>query len=160
MIIKGIVEEDFVNYKKPSMVIMFPNCTFKCEKDCGKRVCQNGALANAVTFDIMRRTICERYIANPITSAIVFGGLEPLDSFRDVLWLIHDFRMCGVNDDIVIYTGYTEDEVKNMSPYAKLKEFENIVIKFGRYVPNQKSHYDDVLGVDLASDNQYGKRIS
>lgn len=160
MIIKGIVEEDFVNYKKPSMVIMFPNCTFKCEKDCGKRVCQNGALAKTAAFDIARRKICERYIANPITSAIVFGGLEPLDSFRDVLWLIHDFRMLGVNDDIVIYTGYKEDEVENMSPYAKLKEFENIVIKFGRYVPDQKPHYDEVLGINLASDNQYGKKIT
>lgn len=159
MIIKGIVEEDFVNYKKPSMVIMFPHCTFKCEKDCGKRVCQNGALANLPNFDVTRKNLCERYLSNPITQAIVFGGLEPLDSFRDVLWLAWDLRSSGIMDDIVIYTGYTEDEVNEMAPFEELKKIPNIVMKYGRYVPDQKPHYDDVLGVKLASDNQHGKRI-
>ena len=37
--------------------------------------------------------------------------------------------------------------------------FTNIIIKFGRYIPNQKPHYDEVLGVNLASDNQYAERI-
>ncbi len=160
MIIKGIVEEDFVNYKKPSMVIMFPTCTFKCERDCGKRVCQNGTLANLSSFDIARRKIRERYISNTITQAIVFGGLEPLDSFRDVLWLAWDLRNSGVMDDIVIYTGYTEDEVSDMPPFEELKKIPNIVMKYGRYMPDQKPHFDDVLGIKLASDNQYGKRIS
>lgn len=29
---------------------------------------------------VTRKEICDRYIANPITTAIVFGGLEPLYS--------------------------------------------------------------------------------
>ena len=33
MVVKGIVDEDFVNYKVPSMTIMFPYCDFKCEVD-------------------------------------------------------------------------------------------------------------------------------
>jgi hypothetical protein len=37
--------------------------------------------------------------------------------------------------------------------------FDNIVIKFGRYRPGQQKHFDEVLGVELASDNQYAKRI-
>ena len=41
-----------------------------------------------------------------------------------------------------------------------LKQYPNIIIKFGRFKPNQKSHYDDVLGVNLISDNQYGEKIS
>ena len=41
-----------------------------------------------------------------------------------------------------------------------LKRFPNIIIKFGRYIPNQQPHYDEVLGVNLASDNQYAERIS
>ena len=36
----------------------------------------------------------------------------------------------------------------------------NIVIKYGRYIPGQTPHYDEVLGVKLASDNQYAERIS
>ena len=32
---KCIVPTDFLNYKKPSMYIAFPFCSFKCEKECG-----------------------------------------------------------------------------------------------------------------------------
>lgn len=39
MKIKGIVFEDFLNYKKPSLFIIFPYCSFKCDKDCGLKVC-------------------------------------------------------------------------------------------------------------------------
>jgi len=44
MIIKDIVMEDFVNYKKPSMFIITSTCTFKCEKECGKKICQNSSI--------------------------------------------------------------------------------------------------------------------
>ena len=36
---------------------------------------------------------------------------------------------------------------------------KNIIIKFGRFIPNRPSRYDEVLGVELASDNQFAKRI-
>ena len=39
MIIKDIQDEDIVNYKNNSMVVAFPNCSFKCEKDCGIKCC-------------------------------------------------------------------------------------------------------------------------
>ena len=42
----------------------------------------------------------------------------------------------------------------------KLKQFRNIIVKFGRYRPGQKPHMDEVLGVELANDEQYAKRIS
>ena len=41
MKIKDVVFEDFVNYKDPSMFIIFPTCTFKCDRECGRAVCQN-----------------------------------------------------------------------------------------------------------------------
>jgi hypothetical protein len=44
--------------------------------------------------------------------------------------------------------------------FEQLKSFSNIIIKFGRFIPNQEPHYDEVLGVKLASDNQYARRIS
>ena len=101
---------------------------------------------------------------NPITKAIVFGGLEPFDSLMDLSVLIEEFRKY-TDDDIVIYTGYTEKEI-NSSPiklgvYKYLKSHcANIIIKFGRFVPNQEPHYDEILGVKLASNNQYARRIS
>lgn len=46
-----------------------------------------------------------------------------------------------------------------MDKVEQLKPFKNIIIKFGRYIPNQTSHHDDVLGVTLASPNQKGELI-
>ena len=101
--------------------------------------------------------IFRRYINNPITKAIVIGGLEPMLQFDEVLELIKTVRDNNCNDDIVIYTGYYLDEIADK--IRVLTEYKNIIIKFGRFVPNQKKHYDEVLGVYLASDNQYAKKI-
>lgn len=158
MIIKGLIDEDFVNYKIPCMTIEFPRCSFKCDKECGKQVCQNGRLATAPEINIDENVLIERYINNPITKAIVCQGLEPLDSFEDVLTLLDLLRhQYGCDDDFVIYTGYNKDEIK--ISIQRLKLFNNVVIKYGRYVPDQSSHYDEVVGVNLASDNQYAERL-
>lgn len=157
MIIKGIQEEDFINYKKPSMFISFSSCTWKCEKECGKKVCQNGTLATTQNINIGVKTIVNKYINNPITKSIVCGGLEPFDTFDDLLQLIAYLRV-STDDDIVIYTGYYKEEITDR--ITLLSKYKNIVIKYGRYIPNQEKHYDEVLGVYLASSNQYAERIS
>lgn len=64
----------------------------------------------------------------------------------------------STQDDIVIYTGYCKEEITEY--IGKLKIFPNIIIKFGRFIPNQEKHYDEVLGIYLAFDNQYAERIS
>lgn len=157
--IKEIRDEDFTSYKKPAMVIGFPHCSWKCEKMCGMRVCQNGALAQAPDIIIGVKTIVNRYINNPITSAIIMAGLEPFDSEEDLMSIISYLRVV-TQDDIVIYTGYTKEEIQNREIYKYLLNAKNIIIKFGRFIPNQQPHYDDVLGVKLASDNQYAEVIS
>ena len=163
MLIKGLVDEDFVNYKKPSMYIAFPNCTFKCDKEAGCSICQNSSLANEPDIKISEEAIVERYMNNPITKAIVCAGLEPFYSPTILYNLIVAFRKV-TNDDIVIYTGFKESEFKHLLAYKKyleaFKKFPNIIIKFGRFIPNQEKHYDEVLGVELASPNQYARRIS
>lgn len=152
-----IVDEDFVNYKKASMYIAFPNCSFKC----GKNICQNSPLATQPRIDISYESIVRRYLNNQYTNAIVFAGLEPFDDFTDLELLINEFRIY-TDDDIVIYTGYNKDEIQERINYLKdTCGYKNIIIKFGRYIPKliQESHYDEVLGVNLASDNQYAERI-
>lgn len=160
MKIKGLIDEDFINYKKPSMVIICPKCDFKCDKECGQPVCQNSALALAPITLMKNSSLVDRYVKNDISQAIIFQGLEPIDEWEDLWHCICEFRHYTL-DDIIIYTGYTEEEVYNMRyVLSNLKQFPNIIIKFGRYIPNQKPHYDEVLGVELASDNQYAKVIS
>ena len=159
MELKGILDEDFVNYKKPSMFIAFPYCTFKCEEESGVRCCQNSALAKAKTIDITYNAIVDRYMSNPITSAIVMGGLEPLESLYDLRELIEAFRQ-RTDDDIVIYTGYTESEAAVMTGLIGIERYPNIIIKYGRFVPDSKARFDELLGVTLASENQYAKRLA
>ena len=158
MLIKGLVDEDFVNYKKPSMYIAFPYCTFKCDKEAGCSICQNSQLAKEPDFDISFIEIVSRYVKNDITKAVVFSGLEPFDSIF-LLRLIAEFRKY-TDDEIVIYTGYTEEELEEDGILSKVKEYKNIIIKFGRFIPNREKHYDEILGVNLASPNQYARRIS
>lgn len=157
MILKQILDEDFVNYKKSSMFIGFPYCTFKCDKECGKQVCQNSALANSQGIEISITSLIDRYINNPITEAIVCGGLEPFDTYQQLLEFITELRK-QTDDDIVIYTGYYKNEIQDY--INELMQFKNIIIKFGRYIPNQKKHFDNVLEINLASDNQYAEKIS
>ena len=88
MLVKQIIDEDFVNYKKPSMFIGSPQCSWKCENECGRRVCQNSALSKSPTIDIPVEKIVERYVSNHITHAIVIGGLEPFETFDDLFRLV------------------------------------------------------------------------
>ena len=157
MKLRNLLDEDFINYKYPSMFLIFPYCSFKCENESKVHCCQNSELIYSPIIKINENKIVERYITNPISKAIVCGGLEPFDSFEDLFRLIYVFRD-KTNDDIVIYTGYYKNEIEK--EIEILKKYKNIIIKFGRYIPNRKSRYDDILGITLASDNQYAEKIS
>lgn len=98
------------------------------------------------------------FVNNPITKAIVIGGLEPILQIDEIITLIDLFRKQGEKSPFIIYTGYYSHEIKD--ELYKLKQYENIIIKFGRYIPNHNPHYDEVLGINLVSDNQYGEVIS
>lgn len=153
MIVKKIIDEDFTNYKKPSMFICTPRCTMKC----GEALCQNSPWLEQPDVEVEIIDIIKRYEENSLTKAVVLAGLDPMDSFWGLYSFVVMFRSV-TDDDIVIYTGYTKCEIADK--IEQLERFPNIIVKFGRYVPNQQPHYDEVLGVDLASDNQYAERIS
>ena len=167
MKIKDLKEEWFQDYKKPSMFIAFPCCTFKCDRECGNKVCQNSVLASEPDIDVDIDEIIATYLINPVSSALVCGGLEPFDSPIELYSLIYAFRNFS-DDDVVIYTGYTEDELCGngmlgdtiVGVFDELRNMSNIIVKFGRFIPNDTVRYDDLLEVTLASSNQYAKIIS
>lgn len=156
MKITGLIEEDFVNYKVPSLFIGTSKCSFKCDKECGENICQNSYLANATVFEIDDAKLIKRYLNNDITEAVVIGGLEGFDTFDDMYAFIWRFRQICF-DPIVIYTGYYPSEIKDK--LKKLFKFNNIIVKFGRFIPNDKPRYDEVLGITLASSNQFALTI-
>ena len=171
MQVKGITDECFSDYKVPSMFIAFPSCTFKCDRENGCNLCQNSFLAQEPNITISKEELIERFLANPITEAIVCGGLEPFDSILDLSSFIECLRTkYESNAPVIIYTGYTEQEIFEgkfgPSPIAlrsiirRITTIGNVIIKYGRFRPNQEKHYDDVLGVVLASPNQYAKQYN
>lgn len=162
MRLKAIVSEDYTNYKFPAMFIGCISCDCKCCTDGGfsPSVCINNSWASAEIKHIDDSEIINEYLQNPITHAIVFGLLEPLLQYEEIKEFIRKIRVdFKCDDDIVIYTGYYEYEVNEIIDELS-SLYKNIVVKFGRFIPNCEKHFDYVLGVDLASDNQYAKRIS
>ena len=153
------MDENFQDYKKPSMLLATCYCDWKCLKEQGLdlSICQNSELIKQKIIDISIEIIIDRYINNPITNAIIIAGLEPILQFNEVIQFIREFRNAS-NDDIVIFTGYYPNEIKNR--IEELKKYKNIIIKFGRYKYNSNKKYDEVLGVWLISDNQFAKKIS
>jgi len=160
MKVKSIVAEDFCNYKYPSMFIVSSICDWKCclEQGLDIDVCQNAAINSYPVYNIDDEIIYKQFANNPITKAVVVGGLEPFLQFDELVRLISMFRYYGELCDFVIYTGYYPEEIQ--SEIETLKRFRNIVVKFGRYVPNSTQVYDEILGVTLASGNQFARRIS
>lgn len=158
--VKGIIWEDLVNYKKISTTLMMPKCDFKCDKMNGTQVCQNWGLAAAPSQTVVIEDFMERYLNNPLTEAIVLQGLEPLDSLVDVYIVAAALSVKKCTDDLVIYSGYNKAEIPSylLDPIVSSLP-GHLIIKWGRYFPNQEPHYDPVLGIYLASDNQYGEII-
>lgn len=158
--VKEIIDENFQDYKKSSMFIACVKCDFKClkEQNLSLDTCQNTKISLMPDKKILIPEILNRYKSNPITNAVVLGGLEPMLQFEEVFNLISYFRSNKIFDDFVIYTGYYPDEIKK--EVQKLKKFDNIIIKYGRFVPNSKSRFDEALGVTLSSENQFAVKIS
>lgn len=159
MKLKGIIDCDFVNYKEPVLTLEFPYCDFKCDKLNGCQVCQNGSLAAEPDIEVSFDEIWKLYESNPITKGFCLQGLEPLDSFDDVCDFIAYIRFkkyCAA--PIIVYTGYNKNEQLIFSYWAN-RYYHNIIVKWGRFIMGQEPHYDEVLGVKLASDNQFAELI-
>lgn len=142
------------------MFIISSVCNWKCciEQGLDISVCQNSSIIKQKTLDISPEIIYNMFVSNPITDAIVIGGLEPIDQIDEVIEVIDYFRKNNDNSPFIIYTGYYPKEIQNS--LNRLKNYNNIIVKFGRFIPNRQRRYDEVLGIELISDNQYAEVIS
>lgn len=167
--VKDIIDEDFANYYKPSMFIATSKCSFKCEHEDKNVKCQNSKIANQPNIVLNIDDVIDRFLANPITQAVVLGGLEPFDTIDELVSFIIRFKERCKND-LVIYTGYTISEVSEMQidnmpffNYLKKQKIVNnymnnpLIIKYGRFKSNCDSVLDPILNVRLASSNQHAR---
>ena len=72
MKLKGIIDYDCTNYKEPTLTLMFPSCTFKCDWINSARVCQNSSLTQEPDINIDNESIWKLYCGNPLTKAFCF----------------------------------------------------------------------------------------
>jgi len=151
------------NYKKINYYIPIGiSCTWKC-KDCQNihykkffEKCDQNHKSWMKNVKINTKTIITNYMKNSLVDSIVLSGLEPFDNFDDLKILINDFRTF-FDDDIIIFSGYEDIEIDHK--IEELEKYYNIYVKFGRYIPNRKKFFDKLLNVELASDNQYSKKL-
>lgn len=148
----------FNDYKKTGLYIPIGvNCTGKCWREQGltSDICQNWDMNNVYeTYTI--KDILEIYDKNPFLEAFIMTGMEAFDNFEEMLNLIKVIRSYK-NEEIVIFTGYNPNELKD--EINILKKFKDIIIKFGRYERDLKPKKDEVGGVTLVTSNQFFKRI-
>lgn len=148
------------------MLLVTPNCSWKCPG------CQNTHLAQLETQNFPDEDILERFFNNPLTSAIVIGGLEPLEDMQDVRQFISALGQKVYSDElekptIVVYTGFELDEIEDQLYWSglepEMRAYGNCILKYGRYNPVYQTNGDKVervdiwnedLGINLASPNQ------
>ena len=72
MRLKALIDEDFTNYKKPSMFIGTISCNWKCckEQNLDVSMCQNSALAQSDMVELANEIIRSRNEANRIATTI------------------------------------------------------------------------------------------
>lgn len=158
--LKGLMEENLHDYKKASLFLAFPSCDWKCLKECGLdiSICQNSELSKESTTEYELNYIWRLYKKNILTESFVLGGLEPLKSFDSVMLFVKFIREENeCEHDIVIYTGYYPHECS--LEIDKLSKYKNIIMKFGRFKPNSNQIFDEILGINLNSDNQFARKI-
>jgi len=166
MLLKQILDESFGDYRETAMLLVAPSCTWKCKN------CHNHLLSELETKFFPDEEILKRFFANPLTSTIIFGGLEPLDSMVEVKDFVEKlyakvFQEKLEKPTIIIYTGYELDEIefdlKACGLWDLLKGYRNAIIKYGRFDPVYevkdnwallKETWNEDLGVYLASPNQ------
>ena len=127
------------------------------EQNLPLTICQNSHLSSQETKEVYIKDLISDFDKNKLQDCVIFAGLEPMLQFEEIYNFIKEFRI-NHKEDIVIYTGYDELEIKDK--IDMLKQFKDIYLKVGRYIKDLPKIYDSVLKIDLISNNQYAIKIS
>lgn len=149
------MQEVFQDYKKSALLLSTCFCDWKCCNEAGidKSVCQNNKIAQQKEVVVSFSSLLKK-VRSSITDSIIFAGLEPLLQIDEVVQCIDYLREHNVKKDIIIFTGYYLEEIDH-NTLERLSD-KRVILKCGRYIPNRPSVFDQVLGITLVSDNQYG----
>lgn len=161
MLLIDVKTDNITDYKETSVLLIFPYCSGKCGNACHNKYLQN--LSENEYLHTTSKAIKQLYEGLSTHKAIVMAGLEPFDSFDDVLDIVKTICSSHKACDIVIYSGYKKDEYdetfkdKLLACYFDYNIYNNkkLIVKLGRYDEKHKNSWHSViLGVSLATDNQ------
>ncbi len=112
-------------------VVWFQGCTLACKG------CWNVAMwSHKAKALIDRKELLAKILACSGITGVTFLGGEPLQQPKNLLWLVQSLKGSGL--DIMLYSGYEQDELKNM-PYAnQILEHVDILV-VGRYEQAQRN---------------------
>ena len=70
-------------------------------------------------------------------------------------------RIVDMFDFTNMWTGYLMifEKVRPIVVMHGENKLKNVIIKYGRFIPNEKSHWDEILQVNLASSNQFAEEL-
>lgn len=108
--IAGIIEESIVDGPGIRFVIFFQGCNHGC-KGCHNQSTHN--LAGGYMID--EKEIISKIIENPLLRGVTFSGGEPLLQAEKVKSLIEKIKEQGSNLDLMLYTGFTLEELESKS---------------------------------------------
>lgn len=165
MVLIDVKTDNVTDYKKTSLLLVFPYCSGKCGPECQNISLIRGEVKTSY-ITATADDISDLYYNLKTHEAVVMAGLEPFDSFDDVLSIVESLCKLDKPCDIVIYTGYNKEEYEERFQKDLLKVFKSatadrscykkLIVKIGRYDSNNKQKWhSNILGVDLATKNQY-----
>ena len=110
--------------------------TIGCSKHCPK--CSNKELWDEnFKRDIPKEQVCDfirKIISENEVDGITFTGGDPMEQREELFFILEKIR--DVCDDVMVYTGYTKDELFSMlseREKANIKELIDVLID-GRYI--------------------------
>lgn len=148
MRVREIIYNDTTKYRKPSATIMM----------------DNGGQDEEPAPAMKTEDVINEVLNGNRMSAFVFAGDEPYEQIDSIISFVKDLREYHHSDtDVVIYTDHYPIESCVVEGTDKLSEYKNIYIKWGRQLDEDEECtdvFDEVLGVRLPSDNQFGEKVS
>lgn len=135
MRISGLIEESIVDGPGVRFVVFFQGCLHDCF-NCQNK--QTHALNGG--YKIKAEEIIEKIKRNPYIDGVTLSGGDPLFQISECLKLVKLINELNLN--IIVYTGFTFEEILKMSKtnkdYLTLLESIDCLID-GKFIDNLKS---------------------
>jgi pyruvate-formate lyase-activating enzyme len=129
-------------------------CAVSCSIGC--KDCFNESVKQEPNRCSYIPNILDEIQANPFNEGVILAGLEWSSQPKELIALVKEATKRHL--PIIIYTGYTSDQFIRRVP--RIKEFPNVLIKYGSFNQNLRSFEHKEYGVNLASTNQHIQKIS